>query len=1216
MIPDFLDPALCTRLCLTLLHSVWQVALFAAIAFIIDRVKKGRPAEQSYVIYASALAFSIAAVPATWLVSDIPDAVVVATAKTSLESPIGPAPNSIPAARIEISDTQQQVSNAGAKTEATLLRTSQNSSVDAVRQPATEARTPEPTAVSRLSWLRLAPWLAATYLTGVLLMVTRFARAIWNSQRRLRDCCPVHDGPLVDLLRRQSEKWNLKVAPMLMQTKQVVVPQVVGLMKPIILLPTSAVTRIPAEELEFILIHELAHIRRHDMWTHLLQRLAETVLFFNPTLWLLTRHISLVREFCCDDITTRTAEKPNPQLQYASALLRVAELSGTMNAEITALAASGQSPSELRRRVARLFGETLSEPLRFSRAGLVAGAVGLAMLGLVTPLWTAEAMLAEPVPVAEPAPAVPQPVEKLFRLFVADPDGRPVPHASVEFRGSPKVQEQQIRRGKFEKNGRYGTFATTDANGRLTISLTEAEVSLRISIKKPGFGPYWVGWDSADHPDPIPERITAKLEAGWSVGGIVVDASGQPVQRVSVSPNVNFKKHAGDKRQLGIGTRILTDENGAWRFDLVPKSKDPVFVSFNHEDFQALRKSLSRETFELKPGQTPAQKIELSQGLSIEGTVVDAAGKPIEGALVKTKFVNELRQGLTGAEGKYRISGCETQMSRIVVSAKGYATDMQEQMVDIGMKPVDFRMQPGGHVRIRVVDENGKGLKRARIFFKRWRGQFRYFEFSHVNQYTDDNGVWEWDEAPVDEFKADICRPNGMMLLSEPIIAREEEYVFTPPKTLVVSGQVVDAVTRKPVPKFRVVPGTRNEPNRGTKDWWSRNEGYEAKGGHYEIARNRAAPIHMFKIEAEGYKVARSRDILSTEGEIDVDFELQPAPNIAVQLMTPAGKPAAGADIAVGIAKTQIFVEQGMISDRQTYAKRAVSDGNGKFEIPSMDENFQLVITHPEGFALLKSADGPIPKIVNLREYARVEGVFKLGEKFGSGIQLSVGEAFFDSYGPDEPRISSWNRVRTDKDGSFVFERVMPGSGWIGREKYSVAGQGHPDAFSSKRVPVTFPAGKTTIVNPGGDGRKVVGRLLAPDQHTDKVLWSFASLSVEADLPHPELPKEAKDFKDDAAEMQWWKKWQKTEAGKAWIAEATKVEEEGRNLPRFSVSTDRDGRFIIDDVAPGKYLLSMYFYEHSPGSLPEFRFTVPPLQKGDIGRELDLGGLKLQAKGP
>ena len=128
------------------------------------------------------------------------------------------------------------------------------------------------------------------------------------------------------------------------------------------------------------------------------------------------------------------------------------------------------------------------------------------------------------------------------------------------------------------------------------------------------------------------------------------------------------------------------------------------------------------------------------------GTVTDEAGKPIAGALLKTKFLNDIRKARTGPDGVYRLTGCEPRAARVVVSAAGKATDMKEVRIEPGMGPVDFRMKPGGTVKIRVLDASGNPVPKARIFFQRWRGHFRYFEFDHVSQYADEHGVWVWHE--------------------------------------------------------------------------------------------------------------------------------------------------------------------------------------------------------------------------------------------------------------------------------------------------------------------------------------------------------------------------------------------------------------------------------------------------------------------------------------
>ena len=200
----------------------------------------------------------------------------------------------------------------------------------------------------------MAPWVVGAYFAGVVVMLSRLASSLLRAER-LRQCAErIPDGPFVQSLQRLSKKWSIRVVPVLAQCDEIVVPRVVGLVKQTILLPVSALSGLSSSELEMILAHEFAHVRRHDMWVNLLQRLAEAALFFNPALWYLSRKIGTLREHCCDEQACRSIlpSGMEPRLRYATALLRIVELT-TTNADdhftATALAASGRTPSELRR---------------------------------------------------------------------------------------------------------------------------------------------------------------------------------------------------------------------------------------------------------------------------------------------------------------------------------------------------------------------------------------------------------------------------------------------------------------------------------------------------------------------------------------------------------------------------------------------------------------------------------------------------------------------------------------------------------------------------------------------------------------------------------------------------------------------------------------------------------------------------------------------------
>lgn len=89
---------------------------------------------------------------------------------------------------------------------------------------------------------------------------------------------------------------------MLFLSEKMLIPFTAGFIKPMILFPVALLNRLSEEQVEAILLHEMAHIKRHDYLFNILQRIMEIVLFFNPMIWLLAKDIRREREFCCDDL--------------------------------------------------------------------------------------------------------------------------------------------------------------------------------------------------------------------------------------------------------------------------------------------------------------------------------------------------------------------------------------------------------------------------------------------------------------------------------------------------------------------------------------------------------------------------------------------------------------------------------------------------------------------------------------------------------------------------------------------------------------------------------------------------------------------------------------------------------------------------------------------------------------------------------------------------
>src|SRR5262249_54411030 len=187
--------------------------------------------------------------------------------------------------------------------------------------------------------------------------------------------------------------------------------------------------------------------------------------------------------------------------------------------------------------------------------------------------------------------------------------------------------------------------------------------------------------------------------------------------------------------------------------------------------------------------------------------------------------------------------------------------------------------------------------------------------------------------------------------------------------------------------------------------------------------------------------------------KITIDFELKKGKDLGAKLLAPDGKPAIGAKVVLGAAGSQISVRNGDIDDRQTFAARTVSDESGRFHFAPQNGEFQLVITHPQGVARVIASDGTIPETITLIAWAKVEGTFRVGQKVGANAPIEVHVSGLDSFG-DRGQASIFSRydLRTDKDGKFAFERVVPGTARIGREIIFMVNEGATEVTSSCRI--------------------------------------------------------------------------------------------------------------------------------------------------------------------
>jgi len=209
---------------------------------------------------------------------------------------------------------------------------------------------------------RLAPWLAGAWLLGVAVCVLRLMRGcLWVRRIGSRQTEPVEPAWL-EILEDLRLRLEISRPVRLFKSALVEVPTVIGWMRPIILLPAAALTGLAPEQLEAILAHELAHARRFDYLVNVCQCLLETLMFYHPAVWWVSRCVRDERENCCDDMVVQVCGN---RLAYARALATLAESSAGLPE--FAFAANG---APLLARIRRLLG-----------AGNEGGATGARQLG-------------------------------------------------------------------------------------------------------------------------------------------------------------------------------------------------------------------------------------------------------------------------------------------------------------------------------------------------------------------------------------------------------------------------------------------------------------------------------------------------------------------------------------------------------------------------------------------------------------------------------------------------------------------------------------------------------------------------------------------------------------------------------------------------------------------------------------------------------------------
>jgi beta-lactamase regulating signal transducer with metallopeptidase domain len=249
------------------------------------------------------------------------------------------------------------------------------------------------------------PWMVQAWLIGVAFFSLRFVGGFILLERRRHSSSSPVDSRILEICRDLQDRLGIRRVIRYCECAWLQSPAVVGWFRPVVFLPVTALTGLSEEQLQSVIAHELAHIRRYDAFVNVLQVCVETLFFYHPAVWWLNKWIRSEREHCCDDMAVEICGNA---VEYARALTLMEEW---RNAPAFAMAANRGPLSE---RIFHVLGlRSLSQGMRSVgwtgtilalTAALVAGH---ALLGIARPPIARAASLWQsmPKPQASPAPA-------------------------------------------------------------------------------------------------------------------------------------------------------------------------------------------------------------------------------------------------------------------------------------------------------------------------------------------------------------------------------------------------------------------------------------------------------------------------------------------------------------------------------------------------------------------------------------------------------------------------------------------------------------------------------------------------------------------------------------------------------------------------------------------------------------------------------------------
>ncbi len=737
----------------------------------------------------------------------------------------------------------------------------------------------------------------------------------------------------------------------LCQTDHVASPCLVRILNPMILLPAGQCDPRHSDELPAILAHELAHLKGGDPFWNALLIVHSIVLWFHPLAW----RMRLAHADACDAVCDAVASDYIGDAglygrTLARLTLRIAGVPAAPGLAMTRASSVERRIEAVRRHV---FRSGLSRR-RAACAVFVSVATIAALGGLALAPSQAQTPNASPpsaasarpaaVPATAGSAAVPAPPSKPAnvpakavnaqesRITIhcgSSPTGRPIEGVEFEFNGRIGGKSKRaraalgLRRGlpstsgpRAKKFRRCGSPPASRNSSPFTTCGTTSKASRRFRRNS-----------NCDSSAVMRSGEPSRDESGHPIAGV----------RLEFTMPLTWPRRAN---WVFRAAELSTDDQGRWSWNEAPADCTNVGIQIRHPNYLP---TWSQATF------SRDSVFILKQGLQVKGHVLGPKGEPVIGAQVALgldRFGTNEPEARTDSDGRFTLKNCKPGRSIVTVQAIGCSPTFQDVEVGKETQNLEFRLEPGHTVKIRIVDAHGKPVAKAGVAADTWRG----YRSLRLRTETDANGEIVWNSAPADTMLCDIFKQGYMSVRHTPVKAAEEVQVITLPSELVISGRVTDASTGRPIKRFQIHSGLQfaNSP----RDLLAARRRPAVRERPLPFQAERAVLRHGPRSRRAGLPAARSRTFRATEGAQTYDFALEPGKGPTGVVVRPDGTPISGVDVALATADSRAFFSKGRFDRQQNRAEMVKTDARGRFEfLPRNNEQYFVIAVCDVGFA-------------------------------------------------------------------------------------------------------------------------------------------------------------------------------------------------------------------------------------------------------------------------